>query len=181
MRLAPLLALEGKLRETLGVIASGPSAPSVSAHAVEWGQNDSVQSPDWIESSMSRKLDGLWINSRALPPTAPRRNIRSRGASPSSEPIFAPGFAERCGVFGFGSGKESRRAKAQGSARESGATVGDDGAFLAGKDDPIHLLAALKDEISGAWKEAVSRGLVAGEGPLKHRSSAGFEMTESAR
>lgn len=181
LRLAPLLGLEGQLREALGVIASGPSALSISAHAVGWGQNDAVQSPEWQESKPLSTVEEISVNSRAPPSVGGRRNIRSRNASPSREPIFAPGFAEKRGVFGFGNGKESRRAKAQGSARGSGATMGEDGSFLAGNDDPVHLLAALKDEISGVWKEAISRGLVAGEGPLKGRSYGGFDMPESAR
>ncbi|KAM0755817.1 P-loop containing nucleoside triphosphate hydrolase protein [Meredithblackwellia eburnea MCA 4105] len=224
IRLAPLLGLESQLRESLGVIATGPSAGSLSAHAQDRTlAGEGVQKLDWRDAApvngvndnhyRSNSIDPASPTSNGIPnglvagvngsaqgedvvmqngtsaesgsssPTTARRNqVRSRAASPAgvvdNEPLFHPGFAEKLGSIAFGQGKEGRRARAQGTKPTSGTST--DGQFLAGPDDPIHLLAALREEVEDLWKEAVDRGLIAGEGP-KSNSPGGLELSESAR
>lgn len=206
IRLAPLLGLETQLRDTLGVIASGPSAPSLTAHAIDRSDNN-VSKLGWRDSvpleissfSSADSRNSLQIDDRDNTSSADVRKVekdrrylvRLRAASPNGverEPIFAPNFAEKLGTVAFGHGKESRRARAQATtttptpAKTNGQTVNPDGtlAFVAPPEDPIHLLAALKDEVLSLWNEAVTRGLVAGEGH-KEKELGGFEMNESGR
>lgn len=203
VRLAPLLGLEAQLRESLGVVASGPSAASLSAHALDRSVNgEGVQKLGWRDASPLTNGGGSPSSfapdedthmgspngqdrdegARLAAGSSSRRHqVRSRAASPAggeSEPLFSPNFAQTLGSFAFGSGKESRRARAQGTKPGTNTSV--DGQFLAGPEDPIHLLAALKDEVTALWTETVDRGLIAGEGP-KEGTPGGFEITESAR
>ncbi|KAL8286236.1 hypothetical protein RQP46_004724 [Phenoliferia psychrophenolica] len=204
VRLAPLLGLEAQLRDSLGVVAAGPSAPSLSAHALDRTATEGTQKLGWRDASPVSNGEGASkpygssdedgpggipgsphsdsTGPRPVNGTAARRiQVRSRAGSPNgteSEPMFTPGFAEKLGSIAFGSGKESRRARAQGTKPESHTTP--DGQFLAGPEDPIHLLAALKDEVQALWQEAVDRGLIAGEGP-KQNKLGGFEVSDSAR
>ncbi|KAK4700379.1 hypothetical protein P7C70_g5868, partial [Phenoliferia sp. Uapishka_3] len=198
VRLAPLLGLEAQLRESLGVIASGPSAPSLLAHSVT---GDGIKKLGWRDAAPTLNNGNAPTSAYANGGSGPvdgdsvisaegaimvngasqrRHQVRSRAGSPGgqeSEPIFAPGFAEKIGAFAFGSGKESRRARAQGTKTES--TTSPDGQFLAGPDDPIHLLAALKEEILALWQETIDRGLIAGEGTRGNKSKAVLHFMQS--
>jgi hypothetical protein len=175
LRLAPFLGLEGPLREALGVIATGPSAASFTAHANDSGSNDKI---GWRDPATT---------TGDVTPESRGRQARFRAASPNGrdrEPMFAPHrLAKKMEALAvLGSGKELRRAKAQGNGRptasDSNWTEG--GTFLAGKDDPIHIVAALKTEIQGVWAEAVARGLIAGEGPMQGKEG-GYDLAESSR
>lgn len=175
IRLAPLLGLEAQLRESLGVVATGPTAPSLAAHALDRTDNDAL---GWRDAAQTAQPASSTAGKRSA---ERRREVRSRAASPvivESEPLFAPGFADKLGAIAFGVGKESRRARAQGTSMAPLPPA--DGAFLAGPDDPIYLLAALQDEVRALWKEAVDRGLVAGEGP-RANVAGGFELPDSAK
>jgi len=199
LRLSPLLGLESDLRTALGGLAAGPTAPSLVAHAAELAANkDGIQQLSWRDPKASQEQD-LTRSSidldggQAEPGSANDRlqQLRSRNNSPTTvdrEPLFAPRFAEKVGSFAFGNGKDARRVKAQ--AGEGGATAGNghgngdgvdhNGVYHAGKDDPVHLLAALKDEVIALWKDTVKAGLIMGEG-LRQTTAGGFEMTESAK
>lgn len=195
LRLSPLLGLEADLRTALGGLAAGPTAPSLVAHAAELANNtDGIQTLSWRDplvgqeqdsSRSSIDLDGEGHDGSSANDRL--QQLRSRNNSPTTvdrEPLFAPRFAEKIGSFAFGSGKDARRAKAQGG--ENGATNGQsngvdqDGVYHAGKDDPVHLLAALKDDVTALWQDTVKAGLIMGEGP-RQTTQGGFEMTESAK
>ncbi len=193
LRLSPLLGLESDLRTALGGLAAGPTAPSLVAHAAELAANkDGIQTLRWRDPVVGKEDDPSRssIDLDAPNPDGPSANdrlqqLRSRNNSPTTvdrEPLFAPRFAEKIGSFAFGNGKDARRAKAQGG--EGGATNGNaldgNGVYHAGKDDPVHLLAALKDEVMALWQDTVKAGLIMGEGP-RQTTQGGFEMTESAK
>lgn len=193
LRLSPLLGLETDLRTALGGLAAGPTAPSLVAHAAELANNkDGIQTLSWRDPAPSQdeqdpSRSSIDLGSEAEGPSANDRlqQLRSRNNSPTTvdrEPLFAPQFAEKIGSFAFGNGKDARRAKAQ--AGEGGATNGNgvdgNGVYQAGKDDPVHLLAALKDEVTALWQDTVKAGLIMGEGP-RQTTQGGFEMTESAK
>ncbi|KAI5478457.1 hypothetical protein MNV49_005098 [Pseudohyphozyma bogoriensis] len=209
IRLAPLLGLESQLRDSLGCIAS---TGSMAAHA-NGNSNEGVQKLGWRDttplsevnnlsyenmSMRSRESSGKSENGSSLrseqragsAPSSPGRRHRARptsGEGLEREPIFAPGFAGKIGLanIAFGSGKEGRRARAQGGANGAGGAAGKsgmnpDGSYTASPDDPIHLLAALREEVEGVWEEAVGRGLIAGEGE-RENERGGFDLSESAR
>lgn len=165
----------------LGAVSTGPSANSF-AQAAVLPVDGQLEYRDGEAEQAARP---------ASPEVRRRDQVRSRAGSPvgaeHDEPMLPQGFKERLGTLAFGNGKESRRAKAQqnghGSSRNSIIDTSmnwtDDGKFLANSEDPIHLVAALRGEVQDLWQEAVSRGLIAGEGPLQGRLG-GWEPSESA-
>ncbi|SCV68588.1 BQ2448_709 [Microbotryum intermedium] len=149
LRLAPFLALEHQLREALCIAETGRGAESIAAHAA-------APSLAQLNADYQNKSP---VDEVAL--TLEIEQRRARNSSPPSDPIVPPGrLAQLVSTVGFGTGKNSRRANAQSASLSSNWTP--DGKFLANKDDPIHLVAALKNEIVNLWKEAQARGLVIG-------------------
>ena len=186
LRLAPLLGLEAPIREMLGAIDAGPSANSYARQGLL-----PVEGQEVYGDPMSKEeLDA----GRSDTPPAHRKSgsrTGSRAGSPAptdpDEPILPQSYRQRIGQLAFGNSKESRRAKAQlqenggrNSIVDSSKNWTENGIFLANKDDPIHLLEALRPEVESIWGEAVERGLVAGEGPLQGKLG-GWQPTDSAR
>ncbi|SCZ90608.1 BZ3500_MvSof-1268-A1-R1_Chr1-3g02097 [Microbotryum saponariae] len=149
LRLAPFLALEHQLREALDLANTGTGAESIAAHAA---------------APLSAQLHNDYQDKSLVDEVALTLNIEHRGAQnspPPSDPIVPPGrLAQLVSTVGFGTSKDSRRAKAQSATQSPNWTS--DGKFFANKDDPIHLVAALKNSIVKLWKEAQARGLVVG-------------------
>lgn len=191
VRLAPLLGLESQLREAIGAVTSAGS--SLSAHASDAsGSNEGVFKLGWRDVApvdqdhydTTRRNRPLSADSessvvRGEHSRNHQREVRGRTGSlvGQRDPILAPNFAEHIGSLALGNGKKTR---AQGSMKASTPILQPDGSFMATSDDPIHLFAALKTELQALWKESVSRGLIAGEGP-KVEALGGYELSESAR
>lgn len=184
LRLAPLLGLEAPIREMLGAVNTGPSANSFAQQAV-------LPVDGQLEYGDPISREEVTAGTRSTSPDTRRKAQNgSRAGSPApsdaDEPILPQGYRQRIGQLAFGNGKESRRAKAQQgenghhSVVETSKNWAADGTFVAHKDDPIHLVEALRPEVESLWDETVQRGLISGEGPLQGKLG-GWEPSESAR